>query len=47
MSRLLTSGKLDITPVITHKLKLEEYEKAIELAASGKAGKVVMFPPKD
>ena len=47
MSRLLASGRLDITPIITHKLRLEEYEKAIELAASGKAGKVVMFPPEE
>jgi threonine 3-dehydrogenase len=43
-SRLLGSGRLDITPIITHKLKLKDYDKAIELAASRQAGKVVMFP---
>lgn len=40
----LLKGKLDITPVITHKLKLEEFEKAIKLSTSGKAGKIVMYP---
>lgn len=40
----LLKGGLDITPVITHKLKLEEFEKAIELSTSGKAGKIVMYP---
>ncbi len=40
----LLSGKLDITPIITHKLQLEEFEKGIEALASGQSGKVVMFP---
>jgi len=43
-SKLLLSKRIDIEPVITHRLKLEEWEKGIEAAASGQAGKVVMFP---
>ncbi len=40
----LLKGKLDITPIITHKLKLEEFENGIQAMASGQSGKVVMFP---
>lgn len=43
-SRLLSSGRIDITPVITHRLKLEEYEKGLEAMKTGQSGKVVMFP---
>jgi threonine 3-dehydrogenase len=43
-SRLLNEEKLDITPIITHKLKLEEYEKGLEAMKTGQCGKVVMFP---
>jgi len=44
MSRIMASGKLDVSPIITHKLKLKEFDKAIEIAKSGMAGKIVMFP---
>ena len=43
-SRLLHSKRLDITPIITHKFKLDDFEKAMEAAKSGESGKVVMFP---
>jgi threonine 3-dehydrogenase len=43
-STLLHSKRLDITPIITHKFKLDEFEKAMEAAKSGSAGKVIMFP---
>lgn len=42
-SKLLKSG-LDITPVITHKISLEDFEKGIEVMKSGQCGKVIMFP---
>lgn len=42
-SSLLTNG-LDISPIITHRLKLEEFEKGIETMKSGQSGKVVFFP---
>jgi threonine 3-dehydrogenase len=43
-SRLLTSGKFDPTPVITHRIKLDDFEQGFEAMMSGGAGKVVMFP---
>ncbi|MFH1225286.1 MAG: L-threonine 3-dehydrogenase [Candidatus Diapherotrites archaeon] len=41
--RLLNSG-LDVSPVITHKLPFEEWEKGMELMGSGKSGKIVLYP---
>lgn len=43
-SDLLTSGKVDISPIITHRLKLEDFEKGIEAMKSGQSGKVVFTP---
>ena len=43
-SGLLKSGKLDISPMITHRLKLEEFETGVQAMKSGESGKVVMFP---
>lgn len=42
MEALLLSGKLDIRPVITHVLGWSEFEKAVELQRTGKAGKIVL-----
>ena len=44
MENLLASGKLDVNPVITHVLPLQEWEKGIELAKSGQACKVIYRP---
>lgn len=41
---LLAMGKFDPTAVITHRFPLTEYDKAIELAAKGEAGKVLLYP---
>jgi len=41
MVSLLQSG-LDISPVITHKFPMQDYEKAFEIIGSGKSGKVIM-----
>ncbi len=38
---ILLSGKLDPSPVITHQFGLEDYDQALELAESGKTGKIV------
>ena len=38
---ILNSGKIDISPVITHHFPLEEFEKAHEIARSGKCGKIL------
>jgi threonine 3-dehydrogenase len=44
MEALLATGKLNLEPVITHRLKLSEFHKAMELLQSGEAIKVVMRP---
>ena len=44
MEALLATGKLNLEPVITHRLKLSEFEKAMGLLQSGEAIKVVMRP---
>ena len=44
MEALLATGKLNLEPVITHRLKLSEFKKAMELLQSGEAIKVVMRP---
>lgn len=45
-TNIMRSGKLDISPGITHRLPLEKFEEAINLASSGQAGKIVMLPPR-
>ena len=42
MEALLLSGALDIRPVITHTFGWEEFDRAVELQRSGKAGKIVL-----
>jgi len=41
MSSMLQSG-LDITPVITHHFKADEFEQAFEVMRSGNSGKVIL-----
>jgi len=40
---LLAQG-LDLTPIVTHRIPLRDYEQAFELLAAGHAGKVVLLP---
>jgi len=40
---LLEEG-LDLSPIITHRMKLSEYAKAFDLVAAGHAGKIVLLP---
>ena len=40
---LLAQG-LDLTPIVTHRIALRDYEQAFELLAAGHAGKVVLLP---
>jgi threonine 3-dehydrogenase len=47
MSALLGSGTVDVTPVITHRFPLEEFEKAFEAMDSGRSGKVLLLPNGD
>jgi threonine 3-dehydrogenase len=41
---LLSTGRVDISPVITHRFPLDRYREAFETAASGHAAKVIVFP---
>jgi threonine 3-dehydrogenase len=41
MSSMLQSG-LNITPIITHRFPLEDYEQAFQLMESGQSGKVIL-----
>jgi threonine 3-dehydrogenase len=41
---LLSTGRVDVTPVITHRLPMDRFEEAFETAASGHSAKVIMFP---
>ncbi len=44
---LLSTGRVDVTPVITHRFGLEGFEEAFATAASGHAAKVIMRPSAD
>jgi threonine 3-dehydrogenase len=44
MNQLIDSGKIDLKPLITHILPMEEYRKAFELAKSHEAMKVLLKP---
>jgi len=42
--RYLGSGLVDVRPLITHRIALDDVEDAMELLRHGESGKVVMFP---
>ena len=44
MRRLLASGKVDLSPVITHHFALEDFDDALRVMGSGHSGKIVMYP---
>ncbi|MBA7631339.1 L-threonine 3-dehydrogenase [subsurface metagenome] len=44
MQNLMDSGKFDPMPVITHRMPLADFARGIELAAGGKAGKIILYP---
>ena len=39
---MLINGGLDISPIITHRFGINDYEKGFEIMASGNAGKVIL-----
>jgi threonine 3-dehydrogenase len=41
---LIEGGKVDIAPIITHHLPLEEWEQAFELMIAGEAAKAALYP---
>jgi len=44
MQNLLESGKFNPMSVITHRFPLADFRKAFELAGSGEAGKILLYP---
>jgi threonine 3-dehydrogenase len=43
-TQALLRGGLDVTPIITHRLALDDWEEAFDLIATRHAGKVVLVP---
>jgi threonine 3-dehydrogenase len=41
---LLSTGRVDVGPVITHRFPLERYDEAFATTASGRSGKVILLP---
>ncbi len=41
---LLSTGRVDVTPIITHRFPLERFEEAFATTASGRSGKVILLP---
>ncbi len=41
---LLSTGRVDVTPIITDRFPLSSFEEAFETVASGRSAKVIMFP---
>jgi threonine 3-dehydrogenase len=41
---LLSTGRVDVGPVITHRFPLTSFEEAFATTASGRSGKVILFP---
>lgn len=44
MENMLTSGLLNINPIITHEIPLEKCAKGFDLLKEGKSGKVILVP---
>jgi threonine 3-dehydrogenase len=45
-SAYLASGRVDVRPIITHRVALSDFQAAAELAGSAEVGKVVLYPPE-
>jgi threonine 3-dehydrogenase len=43
-TRLIQSHRVDLSPIITHRMRFEEIDRAMEVMASGKCGKVLLYP---
>ncbi len=41
---LLSTGRVDVSPVITHRFGIDRYEEAFATTASGASGKVILVP---
>ena len=43
-SHYLSTGKVDVSPLITHRFPLDDFQEAMAQMKSGRAGKVVLLP---
>ncbi len=44
MKELFADKSFDISPIVTHKFKLSEFQKAVDIMKEGNCGKVVLLP---
>ena len=42
----LRSGRVDVSPILTHRVPLSDFQRAADLAGSAEVGKVVLYPPE-
>jgi threonine 3-dehydrogenase len=43
-STLLATGQVDVSPVITHRFSMQDFEEAFDAVTSGRSGKVILTP---
>jgi threonine 3-dehydrogenase len=43
-SAYLSTGKVDVSPLITHRFPLDDFQEAMAQMKSGRSGKVVLLP---
>jgi threonine 3-dehydrogenase len=43
-SSYLSTGKVDVSPLITHRFPLDDFQEAMAKMKSGRSGKVVLLP---
>lgn len=44
LEAILKSGKVDLRPLITHRMSLNQLDDAMKLVGSGDCGKIVLTP---
>ena len=44
MTALLKNGKLDLHPVITDRIAMKDFSKAMERLKTGEASKILVYP---
>jgi len=41
---LIGEGRVDIRPIISHRMPLDDFQQAFEMMIAGEAAKVALFP---
>ena len=44
MQALLKNGKLDLSPVITDRISMRDFDRGVERLKSGQASKILLYP---